>query len=274
MAKKVLIADDEPNIVTSLQFLMKRKGYEVSIARNGEEALQQVAAVAPDLILLDVMMPLKSGYEVCQKVRKPRVAEDEDHHAQRERARCRGCQGTRAWRRRVRHQALRHTGALAKVRRSSPRNERESQVRGRAGRAVHPLRGRCRRVLLRSLGRARGSRARGSLARANGANPCDGIVALGALATLAAILKALFRLYVSAPRKIAEDTRSSPPRIRAIAQRRPEAPRSATRYRHQQFCRSPSSRSGRGAAADRRGQSEAGGRAEPPCGAHVRAAHR
>ena len=70
MAKKVLIADDEPNIVTSLQFLMKRKGYEVSIARNGEEALQQVAAVAPDLILLDVMMPLKSGYEVCQKVRE------------------------------------------------------------------------------------------------------------------------------------------------------------------------------------------------------------
>jgi DNA-binding response OmpR family regulator len=70
MAKKVLIADDEPNIVTSLQFLMKRKGYEVSIARNGEEALQKIAAFAPDLILLDVMMPLKSGYEVCQKVRE------------------------------------------------------------------------------------------------------------------------------------------------------------------------------------------------------------
>jgi DNA-binding response OmpR family regulator len=70
MPKKVLIADDEPNIVTSLQFLMKRKGYEVSIARNGEEALQQIAAIAPDLILLDVMMPLKSGYEVCQKVRE------------------------------------------------------------------------------------------------------------------------------------------------------------------------------------------------------------
>jgi DNA-binding response OmpR family regulator len=70
MPKKILIADDEPNIVTSLQFLMKRKGYEVSIARNGEEALQQIAAVAPDLILLDVMMPLKSGYEVCQKVRE------------------------------------------------------------------------------------------------------------------------------------------------------------------------------------------------------------
>jgi DNA-binding response OmpR family regulator len=70
MPKKVLIADDEPNIVTSLQFLMKRKGYEVSIARNGEEALQQIAATVPDLVLLDVMMPLKSGYEVCQKVRE------------------------------------------------------------------------------------------------------------------------------------------------------------------------------------------------------------
>jgi len=69
MAKKVLIADDEPNIVTSLEFLMTRSGYEVEIARNGEEALALVESFMPDLVLLDVMMPQRSGYEVCQKIR-------------------------------------------------------------------------------------------------------------------------------------------------------------------------------------------------------------
>lgn len=69
MAKQVLIADDEPNIVTALEFLLQRNGYEVSIARNGDEALKLVEQKAPDLILLDVMMPLRSGYEVCQAVR-------------------------------------------------------------------------------------------------------------------------------------------------------------------------------------------------------------
>ena len=70
MAKKVLIADDEPNIVTSLEFLMTRSGYEVQVARTGEEALALVASFAPDLVLLDVMMPQRSGYEVCQKMRE------------------------------------------------------------------------------------------------------------------------------------------------------------------------------------------------------------
>ena len=69
MAKKVLIADDEPNIVTSLEFLMTRGGYEVQVARNGEEALALVESFGPDLVLLDVMMPQRSGYEVCQKMR-------------------------------------------------------------------------------------------------------------------------------------------------------------------------------------------------------------
>ena len=64
MAKKVLIADDEPNIVTSLEFLMTRSGYDVKVARTGEEALALVASFAPDLVLLDVMMPQRSGYEV------------------------------------------------------------------------------------------------------------------------------------------------------------------------------------------------------------------
>lgn len=70
MTKKVLIADDEPNIVISLEFLMERCGYVVSVARNGEEALQQVETFKPDLILLDVMLPLRNGFDVCQKIRE------------------------------------------------------------------------------------------------------------------------------------------------------------------------------------------------------------
>jgi DNA-binding response OmpR family regulator len=70
MGKRVLIADDEPNIVTALEFLLRRSGYEVSIARNGEAALKLVEAQLPDLVLLDVMMPLRSGYEVCQRMRE------------------------------------------------------------------------------------------------------------------------------------------------------------------------------------------------------------
>jgi DNA-binding response OmpR family regulator len=70
MRKKVLIADDEPNIVTSLEYLMAKSGYEVAVARNGEEALALVESFLPDLVLLDVMMPRRSGYEVCQKMRE------------------------------------------------------------------------------------------------------------------------------------------------------------------------------------------------------------
>jgi DNA-binding response OmpR family regulator len=70
MAKKVLIADDEPNIVAALEYLLQRSGYEVRSAANGEEALRQVEAFGPDLVLLDVMMPQKSGYDVCQRIRE------------------------------------------------------------------------------------------------------------------------------------------------------------------------------------------------------------
>jgi DNA-binding response OmpR family regulator len=69
MSKKILIVDDEPNIVISLDFLMKREGFEVAVAADGEEALAQVAAFQPDLVLLDVMMPKKSGFEVCEALR-------------------------------------------------------------------------------------------------------------------------------------------------------------------------------------------------------------
>jgi DNA-binding response OmpR family regulator len=69
MSKHVLIADDEPNIVISLEFLMKREGHRVSIARDGDAALQAIRSERPDLVLLDVMMPGRSGFEVCQAVR-------------------------------------------------------------------------------------------------------------------------------------------------------------------------------------------------------------
>jgi DNA-binding response OmpR family regulator len=67
--KKILIADDEPNIVVSLEFLMKRSGYQVKAAGDGEEALRLLEDFRPDLILLDVMLPLRDGFEVCQKIR-------------------------------------------------------------------------------------------------------------------------------------------------------------------------------------------------------------
>ena len=70
MAKKILIVDDEENIVISLEFLIEQAGYELRIAKNGEEALAQVASFAPDLILLDVMMPKINGFEVCRRVRE------------------------------------------------------------------------------------------------------------------------------------------------------------------------------------------------------------
>ena len=69
MAKYVLIVDDAPNIVLSLEFLIKKEGYEVQSVSNGEEAMQAIAEKTPDLILLDVMMPRKDGYQVCQELR-------------------------------------------------------------------------------------------------------------------------------------------------------------------------------------------------------------
>ena len=69
MAKRILIADDEPNIVTSLEFLMDQAGYETKVATNGQEALDLAASFHPDLVLLDIMFPAKSGYEVCQRLK-------------------------------------------------------------------------------------------------------------------------------------------------------------------------------------------------------------
>ncbi len=69
MSHKILIVDDEPNIVLSLEFLMKQAGFQVRTAGDGEAGLAAVAAEKPDLMLLDVMMPYKNGYEVCQAIR-------------------------------------------------------------------------------------------------------------------------------------------------------------------------------------------------------------
>ena len=65
----ILIVDDEPNIVMSLEFLMRKNGYRVGIARNGTEALAAIEQAPYDLVLLDVMMPDVDGYEVCRRLR-------------------------------------------------------------------------------------------------------------------------------------------------------------------------------------------------------------
>lgn len=69
MSAKVLIADDEQNILISLEFLMKREGYQVRVAHDGQEAVDAVAKDKPNLMLLDAMMPKKTGFEVCQEIR-------------------------------------------------------------------------------------------------------------------------------------------------------------------------------------------------------------
>ena len=70
MAQRILLVDDEPNIAASLEFLLQRGGYEVRVAHNGEEALALAESFAPQLVLLDVMMPKLNGYEVCQRLRQ------------------------------------------------------------------------------------------------------------------------------------------------------------------------------------------------------------
>jgi DNA-binding response OmpR family regulator len=75
MSTRVLIIDDEPNIVISLEFLLKREGFAVSIARDGEEGLAAIRDLRPDLVVLDVMMPKLDGFAVLQAVRAdPAVA--------------------------------------------------------------------------------------------------------------------------------------------------------------------------------------------------------
>lgn len=69
MSQSVLVVDDEPNIVLSLEFLMNQLKLDVRVARNGEEALDEIGKAKPDLVLLDVMMPKRDGYSVCRAIR-------------------------------------------------------------------------------------------------------------------------------------------------------------------------------------------------------------
>ena len=69
MSKRILIVDDEPNIVISLEFLLKREGHEVQVARDGEAGLAMIRETRPDLVVLDVMMPKLDGFAVLEAVR-------------------------------------------------------------------------------------------------------------------------------------------------------------------------------------------------------------
>ncbi|MBC7508940.1 MAG: response regulator [Ferruginibacter sp.] len=68
--KKVLVVDDDPYILMSLEFLMKKSGYDVMVARNGAEALELVEKQMPDIVLLDIMMPDVDGYQICTYIKK------------------------------------------------------------------------------------------------------------------------------------------------------------------------------------------------------------
>ncbi len=67
--QKILIVDDEPYVIRSLTFVLQKQGYDVSSATNGEEAMAKVRESKPGLMFLDVMMPKKNGYEVCQEIK-------------------------------------------------------------------------------------------------------------------------------------------------------------------------------------------------------------
>ncbi len=68
--KKILIVDDEPNIVMSLEYTFKKKGFQVFIARDGSEALELLESNIPDVIVLDVMMPKVDGYQTIKKIKE------------------------------------------------------------------------------------------------------------------------------------------------------------------------------------------------------------
>lgn len=67
---KILAVDDEPDVLEIIEYNLKAEGYQVFLANNGEEALQKVEAIKPDLIILDIMMPKLDGIETCKRLRK------------------------------------------------------------------------------------------------------------------------------------------------------------------------------------------------------------
>jgi len=74
--KKILVVDDDPYILMSLEFLMKKNGFAVMVARNGTEALELVEKQLPDLVLLDIMMPDVDGYEICRHIKTSQKLKD------------------------------------------------------------------------------------------------------------------------------------------------------------------------------------------------------
>jgi DNA-binding response OmpR family regulator len=76
MRKRILIADDEPNIVTSLEFLMEQAGYETRVATDGAQAVELARSFRPALVLLDIMFPVKNGFEVCQELKSQAATRD------------------------------------------------------------------------------------------------------------------------------------------------------------------------------------------------------
>ena len=75
-ARRIIVAEDEPNIVISLEFLLRNAGHDVSIARDGETALRLAREARPDLIVLDLMLPLINGFEVCHRIREDPALRD------------------------------------------------------------------------------------------------------------------------------------------------------------------------------------------------------
>lgn len=75
-AKKILIVDDEPHVLRSLGFVLRRAGYAVLEARGGEEALELIMREHPELVFLDIMMPEMDGYEVCRRVKAEQTLAD------------------------------------------------------------------------------------------------------------------------------------------------------------------------------------------------------
>lgn len=76
MSKKVVIVDDEPNIVMSLEYAFKKKGFEVFIARDGEEAYQTIQKQVPDVVILDIMMPKVDGYQTLTRIKETEELKD------------------------------------------------------------------------------------------------------------------------------------------------------------------------------------------------------
>ncbi len=67
--KKILVVDDDPYILMSLEFLLKKEGFDVKVARNGTEALDIIQQETPALVLLDIMMPDMDGYAICKHIK-------------------------------------------------------------------------------------------------------------------------------------------------------------------------------------------------------------